>query len=121
MYDDACGRGDGALNAQDDERGSRGVRAKESKDESDKIRINGRNPGSRAGVDVERRAEALAANDVRGNAADFHAERIVGVLITHIGFRPKDKCKSQQETNDEQQNVKAAIAVPSRTRVGWSG
>jgi hypothetical protein len=47
---DAGGGGDDALDAKDDDRRPRGVKTKKTKDQGDKIRINGRNPSCWAGI-----------------------------------------------------------------------
>ena len=114
---DPRGGGENALEAEDYNRGSSGVQATKTEDKRDKIRINGRDPCGRAGVYVERRAESFSANNVRGDAADFHPEGIVGMLVANVSFLPKNESEAQNEAANKEKNVEIAIIrSPGRRR-----
>lgn len=109
MDGDAGRGGNDALDSDNYNRRSSGIDSKQPKDQSNEIRINRSDPGSGPGVGDERRTETLPANDMAGNAADFHAQTKKRVRRGDIRLLPKNKSEAKNKSANEKQQMQVAV------------
>ncbi len=109
------------MHAEDDDGRRRGVKTKKAKDRGDKIRINRRNPSSRAGIGEKRRAEPLPSYNVGGDAADFRSERSVRMRVAHVSLLPEYKAESQHEAANKKKKMEVAVIRGASRNVGFRG
>ena len=88
---------------------------------SNSIGIDRRDPGGRSSVLVKWRTEALPANNVIRNAANFLAERNVIVWGADVGFFPEHESETQDKSAHEKHDVQVAIPGGLRRRIGICG